>query len=598
MNRREFLRGALSSPLIARVVPASRSQNTKRCRPSDAEWPSEMLWKRLEARLTGSLIRLQPQSDTCETLHPPDCGNSLAELRNPFFVGDQPALTQTTGWLNAWRSKPSVYAVAAANSEDVAAAVNFARVNNLRLVVRGGGHSYQGTSQAPDSLMIWTRRMNEAKVHAEFTARDCEALQAPQPAVTLGAGAMWIDAYDAVTTRAGRYVQGGGCATVGVAGLVQSGGFNMFSKRYGLAAAGLLEAEVVTADGRIRVVNAKRDPDLFWALKGGGGGSFGVVTRVTLRTRDLPTMFGLMSCSIVAPSDDSFRALIRRAMNFYRTHLFNPSWGEKINLLPGRILNVNMFAQGLTLEEINSVWKPFFDWVRANGYIFSNPPRVLMIPARSLWDRDYMTREFPGALVPDDRPHAPYHHARFADDDGEVGWFINGYQSTWLPAALLADSQLDILTQALFAAARIWPVQLFLSKGLAGAPQAEITAARDTAINPGALDAFALAIIADGGAPQLNGVSAVGSENGRSGHPSGPVATAMQQLKKIAPSTGSYVAESDYFLTNWQQEFWGQNYRRLLAVKSRYDPSGLFFVRHGVGSELWSEDGFTRIRTS
>ena len=83
-------------------------------------------------------------------------------------------------------------------------------------------------------------------------------------------------------------MQGGGCMTVGVAGLIQSGGFGSFSKAYGMAAASLLEAEVVTADGAVRIANACTNPDLFWALKGGGGGSLGVVTRLTLRTHELP----------------------------------------------------------------------------------------------------------------------------------------------------------------------------------------------------------------------------------------------------------------------------------------------------------------------
>ena len=104
---------------------------------------------------------------------------------------------------------------------------------------------------------------------------DATAL-APQPAVSVGAGAIWMHVYDAVTTRAGRYVQGGGCTTVGVAGLIQSGGFGTFSKNYGTAAGSLLEAEIVTADGAVRIVNACSDPELFWGIKGGGGGSFGV----------------------------------------------------------------------------------------------------------------------------------------------------------------------------------------------------------------------------------------------------------------------------------------------------------------------------------
>ena len=97
--------------------------------------------------------------------------------------------------------------------------------------------------------------------------RGCDGT-APQPAVSVGAGAIWMHVYDAVTTRAGRYVQGGGCTTVGVAGLIQSGGFGTFSKNYGTAAGSLIEAEVVTADGAVRIVNACSDPELFWAHQG------------------------------------------------------------------------------------------------------------------------------------------------------------------------------------------------------------------------------------------------------------------------------------------------------------------------------------------
>ncbi len=95
-------------------------------------------------------------------------------------------------------------------------------------------------------------------------------------------------------------MQGGGCTTVGVAGLVQSGGFGSFSKAFGRAAASLLEAEVVTADGKVRIVNACSEPDLFWALKGGGGGNFGVVTRLTLRAHQLPELFGAVNLTVKA----------------------------------------------------------------------------------------------------------------------------------------------------------------------------------------------------------------------------------------------------------------------------------------------------------
>src|SRR5438552_1057736 len=82
-----------------------------------------------------------------------------------------------------------------------------------------------GTSNAADSLLIWTHAMHEVTLHDAFIPEGYEGRQAAQPAVTVDAGALWSHVYDAVTTRAGRYVQGGGCMTVGVAGLVQGGGF-------------------------------------------------------------------------------------------------------------------------------------------------------------------------------------------------------------------------------------------------------------------------------------------------------------------------------------------------------------------------------------
>jgi len=98
--------------------------------------------------------------------------------------------------------------------------------------VKGGGHSYQGTSNAADSLLVWTRPMDRIDIQDAFVGQGCS--DASQPAVSIGAGAVWLHAYAAVA-KAGRYVQGGGCLTVGVAGLVQSGGFGSFSKRYGSA---------------------------------------------------------------------------------------------------------------------------------------------------------------------------------------------------------------------------------------------------------------------------------------------------------------------------------------------------------------------------
>src|SRR5262249_14834199 len=235
MKRRQLLKAAASIPLLshmewlrladARAEQGRSNQAFSRVRPGDAAWPSEESWNKLGRAVEGRLIKVNSPLNVCrEAPDSPACAEVFKSLRNPYYIGDQVGLTQTSGWVGAWTSRPSVYAVAARKTDDIVAAVNFARENKLRLVVKGGGHSYQGTSCAPDSLLIWTREMNAISLHQAFVGKGCEKVQAPQPAVSVGAGAIWLAAYEAVTTRGGRYVQGGGCTTVGVAGLIPNGG--------------------------------------------------------------------------------------------------------------------------------------------------------------------------------------------------------------------------------------------------------------------------------------------------------------------------------------------------------------------------------------
>lgn len=599
MNRRELLRAALAIPFLPGVMTgglgtAWASGGTgafrSRVRPGEAGWPTAPQWDALNQAVGGRLLK--PQSPF--TASKAACDEALKHIKNPFYLGDQPALTQTSGWADAWASRPSAYAVAAESTADVVAAVRFARKHRLRLVVKGGGHSYQGTSNAPDSLLIWTRHMNAVTLHDAFVAQGCIGT-APQPAVSVQAGAMWIDAYDAVTTRGGRYVQGGGCCTVGVAGLIQSGGFGSFSKNFGTAAAGLIEAEIVTADGVARIANACTNPELFWGIKGGGGGSLGVVTRLTLRTHALPQWFGAVFGEIKAASDTAYRALIAKAISFYQRDLFNPHWGEQMRFRGNNVLNLSMVFQDLSQQQAQAIWQPFLDWVHASGdYSFVKPVQVLAMPAQHFWDAEFFRQHMPGAMVQDDRDGAPRNHVLWAGDQAEVGWFIHSFKSAWLPASLLHEDQQEQLVDALFACTRQWDVEFHFNKGLAGAPPEAIAAARDTATNPQVLDAFALAIIAGNSGPAFAGMPGPGPDMADARKEAASVGRAMDALLTVAPNAGAYVSESDYFQRDWQHAFWGTNYPRLAAAKRQYDPEGLFFVHHGVGSDAWSADGFVR----
>lgn len=562
-------------------------------RPSDPSWPNLAEWEGLNQAVGGRLIKVEPPLTACAD--DPDtsaCQELLRNLRNPFFIRDQPWGTQSSGWVDAWMASPSVYAVAAKTAGDVAAAVGFAREHNLRLVVKGGGHSYLGTSNAPDSLLIWTRAMDDIVLHDGFVPRGCST--PPQPAVSVGAGAIWLHVYDAVTTKAGRYVQGGGCTTVGVAGLIQSGGFGSFSKHYGTAAASLLEAEVVTADGAVRTANAGTNADLFWALKGGGGGSFAVVTRLTLETHELADLAGAAVFTVKAMSGPAFRELIRKFVSFYAERLFNPHWGESVHFQRNDTLVVTMVSYGLDKTSAQAVWQPFFDWIAAapQDYRLTGRPIIADMPARNWWDAEFRKKYTADTIISDPRRGANPDDFSWAGDHDQIGAFWRGYESLWLPASLLRPDDQNRIADALFAATRHWGFAVHFNKGLAGAPDDAIAASRDTATNPAVLTAFGLAIIGGFGPPAYPGIPGYAPDLTEARAEAGTIDNAINELRQVVPEPGAYVSESNFFQKDWQHAYWGAHYERLRTIKAQYDPEGLFFVHHGVGSEGWSGDGF------
>ncbi len=596
-SRRRLLGTLAGLPLATRLAghAAAETKPQARVRLGDPAWPSEASWDQLDRDVEGRLIKVRsPLADCIGGTPDAACEQLFKELKNPYYLGDEVGLTQSLGWVGAWTSEPSVYAVATKTTRDVVAAINFARENNLRLVVKGGGHSYQGTSNAADSLLIWTRHMNAVTLHDAFVGAGCAGNAEPQSAVSIEPGAIWGHVYKQVMTNAGRYVQGGGCMTVGVVGLILGGGFGSCSKAFGQAGASLIEAEVVTADGDVKIANTCTNSDLFWALKGGGGG-FGVVTRVTLRTHTLPEFMGGVFATIKASSDEAYRRLIAKSLEFYAQSLFNPHWGEQFGFGPGGVLSIAMVHQGLDQHEAEATWRPFFDWVSASGQDFSivSAPRIVSEPARRFWD-PVSLKTVPGLVIADDRPSAPADNIFWGSNLGEAGLVWHAYQSAWLPQSLLEDHQRKRLADALFAAAKHWGVSLHFNKGLAGATAEAIAAAHDTAMNPAVVDAFALVISGAGEPPAYPNVPGHEPDVAVARREAEAVTAAMDEFRKLLPRVGSYVWETDYFQPHWQEAFWGENYDRLLSVKGKYDPDGLFFLHHGVGSEDWSGDGFTR----
>jgi FAD/FMN-containing dehydrogenase len=513
-----------------------------------------------------------------------DCAAALASLRNPYFISGEPGGYHTTGWLGAYGPHLSPHAVAVETAADIAAAVGFARDRGLRLAIKGTGHDYLGRSRAPGSLLLWTHAMREVTVHDAFTPAGAPADgEQPVPAVTVGAGTRWLEAYQALAGH-GRYVLGGGCVTVGAAGgFPQGGGFGSFSKRYGTAAGNALEIEVVTADGAIVVASAYQHPDLFWALRGGGGGTFGVVSKITFRTHPMPETVSVAGGTIRASSAADYRRLLDMIVRLV-PDLDDYHWGEQIRLGPDNAVQLLMLAPDLGADEASGVWQPFLDWIGQRPEEFESDASVATFPFGRFYDDRWWDERAPQMIRRDERPGQPSSHFWFEAQQREVSCHLDAYASRWIPVGLFEESP-DTLADALLSASRIWPFELHVNKGLSGAAPGTLERERATSINPAAFDAGALLITGSAqqnafpGLPGHEPDQALGAAHARL------VGEAVDVIRAITPGSGSYVNETDYFEPDWQRSFWGANYPRLLEIKRRYDPANVFRVHHGVGSE-------------
>lgn len=232
LNRRGFLRaGAGAAGLVVggRFLGGAAGPAVAAASPRD--------WADLGRSITGTLIM------------PADPAYGTARL----------------GWNTIYDYVAPQAVLRPANARDVQTALTFCRGTGIRPTPRSGGHSFQGFSTST-GLIIDMSQMNRVTMNAKRTR------------VRIGAGALLIDIYKTLYGQHKMAIPGGTCPLVGISGLTQGGGIGPFSREYGLTIDRLVGAQMVTPDGRLRYVSASADPDLFWAIRGGGGGNFGVVT--------------------------------------------------------------------------------------------------------------------------------------------------------------------------------------------------------------------------------------------------------------------------------------------------------------------------------
>ena len=346
-----------------------------RCARSDACWPDADAWSALNASVNGSLlVPASPVAACYVDASSSDCAAALSN-GDPFFLETLPGGTEITGELNGWNATLSAYAVAARSAADVSAAVRFAARYDLELVVKGTGHDYLGRSSGSESsLLVWTHLLQALEFHDAWAADEsaCAAAPPPTSAVTVGAGLRWGCVYEASHER-GVFTQGGGCTSVGVVGWTTGGGFGPSSKWYGTGAANLLAATVVSASGAVVRASACENSDLYYALRGGGGG-WGVVLDLTVRTHALPVGDRANSSyhynQIASTSDDAQLALLTFFLASWNSTFAGPHWGLGATV-GARSLTITGPSINLTRAEVDAAWAPLTAFLARNESAYS-----------------------------------------------------------------------------------------------------------------------------------------------------------------------------------------------------------------------------------
>jgi FAD/FMN-containing dehydrogenase len=390
----------------------------------------------------------------------------------------------------------------------VAKAILWARQHKAAIRMRSGGHSYEGFSQGP-GVVIDTRLMNTTAVDAH------------NGTATIGAGATLGDVYQTLY-RQGLTIPAGTCPTVGIAGLVLGGGYGFLSRKLGLTCDQLLALQIVTAEGKILNASARENAELFWACRGAGGGSFGVVTQLQFRLHPIDRV---VTFSLRWPASQAQRT-IQAFQDWAPGAADELTCGLTLYATPAGVQRVGISGQFVgSTTDLSRLLRPLL----AGG-----APERQAITTRSFMDA------------------------------------VHQFAGHGTPQPVFFKAKSDFITEPLADEG----IQTLL-RSLPGVPGG-VVAMFDSyggAINrvPGDATAFfhrehTLACLQYYSAWQT------------------PAATArfLRGMRALYAAMRPYVSGGAYFnycdldLENWQNAYWGSNFARLTQVKRAYDPENVF----------------------
>ncbi|KAF2473186.1 FAD/FMN-containing isoamyl alcohol oxidase-like protein MreA [Lindgomyces ingoldianus] len=582
--------------------PSRPSVSTKRCKifPGDADWPSPKKWNDFNLTLGGALIKGFPPAAACypgPNYDEARCayvrknsGSSLFVMEDPTIPGGQwqtgnscplpavptPGLNLTlanyTCNLNGFPS----YVVRATTIKHVQAAINLARNKNIRLVIKNTGHDFLGRNTGGGSLQVWMHQMKQFEYLPSFTMGKYHG-----QAARVGASLQTFDLISYMEKYNITMVIPGGSTIAVYGGYAQGGGHGLLTSRFGLGADQILSLEVVTADGRFVHADPDTNQDLFWAIRGGGGSTFGIVTSAVVKVYPaIPVsqssfnfqtgpIFGNATNTVSVP-DKTFWEGIK----VYFSHMTRIcdakgiGWNY-INTIPP--INAPGLNRSRTFNFVNQITLPGFNAGEAKEFI---APLIRDLNAI-------------GINLTNPQPKFSISVARHVSRPPGDGTGNGRYGSRLFPRSSLEDPESDSFLATMVA------IRSFVEEGGYAFHSVDFTPTKEIAGYPGSNSAVNPAF-------REGILHATGFDTGSYGPDASPAQQIanhkrlneyIEKWREASPGAGAYMNEADTEEPDFQQSFYGYNYDRLLRIKRKVDPWGVFYAVTAVGSDEWIVEG-------
>ncbi|KAF7979249.1 hypothetical protein HWV62_42914, partial [Athelia sp. TMB] len=433
------------------------------------------------------------------------------------------------------------YAVHATSSSDVQKYVQFATKYNLRIVIKNTGHDYQGRSASWDGFALWTHNIRGITRNQSFVPDGCHTT--PQDTVTVAAGEQWETVYQ-FADNSSLIVVGGDCETVGASGgWLLGGGHSVLSPSYGLGVDNLLQAEIVTADGKLKTVSECSNPDLFWAIRGGGAGTWGVLTQVTYKVRPLVPL-NAVSLGISNSTAQQNAQLISDIASI-TPKLHDMGVGSFMEVFPTEVIFFALLPGG-SLADLQTAFKPITQSLPAGSVKFVQFSKFLDFYAATYG----AAPELAGVPLAPSSRLIPRHY--FEKDPKGL-------------TSAIQEGQLKLGSEA-----ASQPVQILMDSP---APKFNLGKTSVTPVWYTTLWHVVYTV-------EWNTTTPVASQRAvvKSVHDAAGV------LRAYAPDGAAYPNEADIYEPNHIQTFWGYaNAARLAVIKKEVDPSNFFQVWQGIG---------------